>query len=87
MAKIIVYKNEFDTDHTGTSGRRLGEKVEDANIFEINTTTIEWMDCSDNVNAADWFYVEGVGFQQKVRKPYIHPVTGEEHPWDWVEPS
>jgi hypothetical protein len=85
MPKIIVDKIETFTDYEGTTGRRLHAKSDVE--FPINTTTIEWMDCPDEVNTEDWFYVEGVGFKKKIKKPYIHPVTGIEYPSDWQEPT
>lgn len=81
----IVDKTKSFKDYNGVTGRYVYE-VSD-NQFDINTATIEWIECPDDViNPGDWFYTNN-GFVKYARKPYIDPKTGIEHPWDWKDPT
>jgi len=56
--KALISPNEVVTAYNGTTGTRVAQVEQDANVFPV-ATPLYWLDCADNVNPIDWWFNNG----------------------------
>lgn len=56
--KALISPNEVVTAYDGTTGTRVAQVEDDANIFPV-ATPLYWLDCAENVNSIDWWFNNG----------------------------